>query len=152
MKRFVTICFAVVSLGAGQICTGHAAPTIVGTHYEEQVNFYCSATYECRGNFSLTPANKYLLVTYVSCFLNSSKSVYYVILATSASASSGSLRPYNLRIPSSITAAAGFTYSLGQDLAYLIGPSRYPHIIGQATSTSNLMQLSCTITGVLKSL
>lgn len=152
MNLLTRICIAVVSLGAAHIGSSQAAPTIVGDHYEDQVNFNCGGTYDCRVNFSRTPSNKYLLVTYVSCWLNSTKPVYYIVLSTSATASGGSLRPYNLRIPPAIGAAAGYTYRFGQDLAYLIGPSRYPHIISQATSTSNLMQHSCTITGVLKNL
>jgi hypothetical protein len=152
MSVLARLCIAAVSLGMGSVGSSQAAPTIVGDHYEDQVNFNCGDTYECRVNFTLTPANKYLLVTYVSCFLNSTKPVYYIVLSTSPYASGGSLRPYNLRIPQSISAAAGYTYSFGQDLAYLIGPSRYPHVIANATTTSHLMQYSCTITGVLKNI
>jgi hypothetical protein len=152
MKRFTNICVAVASLGTAQVGASHAAPTIVGDHYEEYRAFSCGSTHQCRINFSLTPANKYLLVTYISCYLNTSQPVYIVNLGTSASTVTGTSRPYVLKIPIAITATGNFSYSFGQELAYLIGPSRYPYIHAQVSGTSNVMQYSCTLTGVLKDL
>jgi len=152
MKRFTNICVAVASLATVHAGASHAAPTIVGDHYEEYRSFSCPSTSDCRINFSLTPANKYLLVTYISCYLNTSKPVYLVNLGTSASTLAGTSRPYVLKIPTAITVTGNFSYSFGQDLAYLIGPSRYPYIHAQASATSNIMQYSCTITGRLQNL
>jgi hypothetical protein len=151
-RTFIALALLTISFAA----PAHAQSNkqiISGTWYEDR------ATNSGFGNlvltFAQTPANQFLNVTNVSCWVDLTSSQVMTFLNLEAGTTSGqndlgrSLSVRGTAIPETIGALK--YYSIVQNgIFYKFGPGRFPSIeIDTATTGSNSVQASCVIIGNL---
>lgn len=126
-----------------------SAPVVRGTHYEEAIYGSCSGTWYCTLFFSATPANKFLTIRYVSCYLMRQYPLTRLTLGVSQTAGQETGgRTIPLALNQSDNISGWYVSSAGQETSILVGPGRYVYIRSDTISNSG-GTINCHISGEL---
>jgi hypothetical protein len=128
---------------------------ISGTWYEDRASGVTSTDETFTLTFAQTPANQFVNITNVSCYLTlfSTQALTGAFLYAEATPGTNTLgRPYNIRgnvTPETISSTK--FYSIVQNgIFYKVGPSRFPAIeIDTQTTGAQATNVNCTIVGNL---
>ena len=127
-----------------------ATALVYGTYYDESLSNSCFANFDCRINFSQTPADKLLMVSMISCVIGSTMPPAAIILEVSTTQNGPGLpRFFNLSFPAPrLIGSTDFT-NLREDVRFLVGQGRFPFVIVQSPTSGNVSTMTCSLVGDL---
>jgi hypothetical protein len=155
--RFAQSAAALTLLTIGFAAPAHAQNNkqiISGTWYEDRANAFGSGNGTVTLTYTQTPANQFLNITNVSCFVevNSTQVVSSVTLFAGTTSGANDLgRPYYVRGTATPEIAGSKFYSIvTNQVFYKFGPGRFPSIeIDAPSSSTSATTASCIIVGNL---
>lgn len=128
-----------------------AAPLSYGTYYDETVSApTCVSTSVCSVYFSVTPADKLLMIKKINCTFNTPSAVQVAVLEIATTSHGSALqRVFPLPMPPAQNASGNYYTSLESQPDWLVGQSRFPFILFSTITSSNFMNGTCTLRGEL---
>ncbi|MGY8711090.1 hypothetical protein RAD16_35630 [Bradyrhizobium sp. 18BD] len=140
-----------VALAGLALITGgsaSAAPLVYGAYYDETNGRTCSATSNCRLDFSQSPTNKLVLFRKVNCYISSTSPLYAGILGIATTFGGDPIyRFLPLPIPAPLYVGSHYYTNFEADIRWLMGQGRFPYL--EFVATSATFNISCTIVGDL---
>jgi hypothetical protein len=143
--RFAQLASLALTLVFGS--QANAAPLTYGTYYEDTIAaLTCNSS--CRVLFSQTPADKLLMVSRITCSINSSNQpgAFQLQISTTQGGNPFS-RAYDLAPTPRLLSTGVWQTQVNEQVHFLIGQGRFPNL--RIDNITNVFTLYCILVGDL---